>query len=126
MKRFEASVENMLIGKYGIAWNSLREEYNGYYRTCKDGIVTEQEFWPDYVYFTPSLIELYGIFAFEYDRSPIGFGEDGGGVKLLYIFSITNLLSQLNKHHIKFPILFQVQLHTTKYLLILQYFLFAK
>jgi hypothetical protein len=68
MKRFEASVEDLLLGKCGIAWNYLYQQYCGYYRTCKNGTVTQQAFWPDYVYFTPSLMELLGILEYELDR----------------------------------------------------------
>jgi hypothetical protein len=63
MKRFDTSVENMLIGKYGIKWNYLWQQYSGYYRTYKNGTVTQEEFWPDYV----QPLTLLGIL--EYERS---------------------------------------------------------
>ena len=37
MKRFNKSVEDMLLGKYGIKWCPKVKVYYQYYKTCANG-----------------------------------------------------------------------------------------
>jgi hypothetical protein len=66
MKRFEKSVENMLLGKYGIVWknNSYYQVYDTYV-SVQDGI--------KYIHLTNcnkyiNLLELLGMLEYELDR----------------------------------------------------------
>ncbi len=61
MKRFNKSVDDLLLGKYGIMWNEETLKYAYIYLTSKDGEVDDA-----FKYVSPlDNLSLFGILAYE-------------------------------------------------------------